>query len=43
MVKDVNQTCGSHFPVYTIIESLRYTLKTNVMFINCPSIKKVKE
>lgn len=43
MVTDVNQTCGNHFLIYTNIESLRCIPKTNVMHVNCTSIKKVKE
>ena len=40
---DVNQTyCSDHFPVYTYIESLCYTPKTNTMlYVSYPSIKKI--
>lgn len=42
METDVNKILrGDHFPIYTYIESLRFTTKTNVMlYVNYTSIKK---
>lgn len=34
--------CGDHFTIYTNIESLCYTLETNIMFVNyVPQFKKL--